>query len=147
MLWSKLQSLKPADFKRRVGVLRATFHKMVREVRRNEKRNKKHPKRRRPPKISLEDQVLLTLMYWREYRTMFHIATDYGLSESTVCRTINKVEDILSKSKAFKLPGKKVLSKSKFSYEVFLVDTTESPIERPKKNSNGITQGKRKSTP
>ena len=25
----------------------------------------------RPPKLSLEDQVLLALQYWREYRTTF----------------------------------------------------------------------------
>jgi hypothetical protein len=27
----------------------------------------------RPPKLSRADQLLLTLMYWREYRTEFHI--------------------------------------------------------------------------
>ncbi|WP_228131249.1 transposase family protein, partial [Acinetobacter baumannii] len=32
----------------------------------------------RPPKLSLEDQDLLCLSYWREYRTLFHVATSYG---------------------------------------------------------------------
>lgn len=40
----------------------------------------------------------MTLMYWREYRTEFHIAQSYGVSESTVCRTIQKVEDVLARS-------------------------------------------------
>ncbi|MGV2828478.1 helix-turn-helix domain-containing protein [Myxosarcina sp. GI1(2024)] len=26
------------------------------------------------PKLSIEDQLLMTLEYWREYRTYFHIA-------------------------------------------------------------------------
>lgn len=38
------------------------------------------------------DQLLLVLEYWREYRTQFHIATSWGLSESAVCRLIQKVE-------------------------------------------------------
>lgn len=63
----------------------------------------------RPPKLSVEDHVLLTLEYWREYRTLFHLATSWVLHESNVCRVIRRVEDILTKSRAFKLPGKKVL--------------------------------------
>lgn len=40
-------------------------------------------------KLSVEDQLLLVLEYWREeYRTQFHIATSWGLSESAVCRLI-----------------------------------------------------------
>ena len=38
----------------------------------------------RPPKLSRADQLLMTLMYWREYRTEFHIAQSYGISESAV---------------------------------------------------------------
>lgn len=146
MQWKKIKHLKSTDFKRRVGVRPTTFRTMVREIKRKEKESRKYPRRRRPPKYSVEDQVLMALMYWREYRTMFHIATDYGISESSVCRIIQKTEDILSKSKKFELPGKKPLKKNKFSYEILIVDATETPIERPKKNKTGIIQGKRKST-
>jgi Helix-turn-helix of DDE superfamily endonuclease len=34
-------------------------------------------------------------MYWREYRTMFHIAESYEVAESTICRTIQEIEDNL----------------------------------------------------
>ena len=37
----------------------------------------------RPGKVSLEDQVLMTLEYWREYRTYFHIGQSWGVTEST----------------------------------------------------------------
>jgi hypothetical protein len=30
----------------------------------------------RPPKLARTDQLLMTLMYWREYRTEFH----FGIS-------------------------------------------------------------------
>jgi hypothetical protein len=32
-------------------------------------------------KLSVENQLLLVLEYWREYRTQFHIGTSWGLSD------------------------------------------------------------------
>ncbi len=92
----------------------------------------------RPPKLSREDQLLMTLMYWREYRTQFHIGQTYDLSESTVCRTINKIENALIQSGQLTLPGKKKLQESDTFIEIILVDATEQAIERPKKNRNHI---------
>ena len=101
----------------------------------------------RPPKLSRGDQLLMTLMYWREYRTEFHIAQSYGVSEATVCRTIRKVEDVLVHSKKFRLPGKKALQPSETVFTVVLVDASEQPVERPKKVRKGITAAKRDATP
>jgi hypothetical protein len=50
-------------------------------------------------------------------------------------RTIRWVEDTLIKEGTFSLPGRKALLKSEVEYEVILIDATESPIERPQKNS------------
>ena len=74
-------------------------------------------------------------MYWREYRTEFHIGITYGVSEATVCRTIQRVENVLMKSGEFRLPGRKVLQPSDTLIEVVLIDATEQPIERLKKSS------------
>jgi len=90
---------------------------------------------------------MMTLMYWREYRTQFHIAKAYGVSESTVCRTIQKVEEALIRCGQFKLPGKKALQPSDTVIEVILVDATEQPIERPKKSNDGTTAARRSDTP
>ncbi len=68
-----------------------------------------------------------------EYRTYFHIGQSWGINESTAYRIIRKVENILSQSRAFSLPGKKQLSASEYAIEVVVVDVTESQIERPKK--------------
>lgn len=81
----------------------------------------------------MEDQLLLTLMYYREYRTQFHIGAAYGISESAVCRTIQRIENILSKVKELQLPGKNVLSGRKQEFSVIVIDATEMPVERPKK--------------
>jgi len=87
----------------------------------------------RPPKLSVEDQVLMTLEYWREYRTFFHLARSWGVHESSVWCTIRRVEDILTKSKAFTLLGKKQLQIADHEIEFIVVDVAETPIERPNK--------------
>ena len=89
----------------------------------------------------------MPLMYWREYRTQFYIAGSYGISEVTVCRTINKVEDALVGSGEFRLLGKKVLQPSDAIIEVVLLDVSEQPIARPKKSKSGTTAAKRNATP
>jgi len=137
MKYETIKQLKETDFKRLTGVQRETFDLMLQVV---EKGLRDFG---RPPKLSRADQLLMTLMYWREYRTEFHIAQSYGISESAVCRTIQKVEDVLVRSGKFRLPGKKVLQPSDTVFEVVLVDVSEQPIERPKKAKNGITAAKR----
>jgi hypothetical protein len=140
MRYEMIQQLKAADFKRRTGVQRETFAMMLEVVEQGLRDFG------RPTKLSRADQVLLTLMYWREYRTEFHIAQSYGLSESTVCRTLHQVENALVRSGKFRLPGKKALPPSDTVFEVLLVDVSEQPIERPKKAQSGITVAKRSTT-
>lgn len=141
MKYETIERLKDSDFKRLTGVQRETFKQMLAVI---EKGLRDFG---RPPKLSRADQLLMTLTYWREYRTEFHIAQSYGVSEATVCRTIRKVEDALVRSKKFRLPGKKTLQASDTVFEVLLVDVSEQPIERPKKAKNGITVAKRSITP
>jgi len=140
MRYETIKHLKDVDFKRLTGVQRESFEKMLAVV------EKSLRDFGRPTKLSRADQLLMTLMYWREYRTEFHIAQSYGLSESTVCRTIQKVENALVRSGKFRLPGKKALQPSDTVFEVVLVDVSEQPIERPKKAKNGITAAKRSGT-
>lgn len=149
MLWNNIKHLSAPSFRRLSGVDFKTFRLMLKAVNADDlkKAKKRGNNRSRPFKLSFEDQILLTLMYYREYRTMFHIAIEYGISEASVCRTISKIENIISKIKQFQLPGKEKLAGSNHSFEVVIVDATESPIERPKKTSTGITQVKRKNTP
>ena len=94
--------------------------------------------------LSMEDRLLMALEYMREYRTYFHIGTSYGISESSCYRNIIWIEGVLVKHPDFRLPGRKALQRSDIEYEVVLIDATETPIERPKKNkSAGILERKR----
>lgn len=145
MSYGQIKDLRPAEFKRYCGVAPETFRRMVELVSNHLARKRR--KTGRPPKLSVEDQVLLTLEYWREYRTFFHLATSWGLHESNVCRIIRRVEDILTKSRAFKLPGKKQLQLADHEIEFVVVDVAETPIERPKKSKKPTTAAKRSATP
>ncbi len=91
MPYTDLQHLAAAEFKRLCGVRRETFNEMV-EVLRPEL--ERQGRRGGQNKLSVEDQLLVTLEYWREYGSQFHIATTWGLHETTVGRTIKKVEDL-----------------------------------------------------
>jgi hypothetical protein len=137
MRYEEIKNRSDKDFKRLTGVEHKTFQLMVDLL------EKELPNFGRPPKLKRADQLLMTLMYWREYRTQFHIAQAYGVSESTVCRTIEKVENALMDSGQFRLPGKKSLQPSDTVFEVIIVDATEQPIERPKKNSVGTTAARK----
>ena len=137
MRYETIKELKETDFKRLTGVKPETFEMMLEIL------EKTLTSFGRPPKLSRADQLLMTLMYLREYRTEFHIAQTYGVSESTVCRTIRKVEDALASSKKLKLPGKKALQPSDTIFEFVVLDASEQPIERPKKGKNGTLAVKR----
>ena len=82
MNYESSKTLNAQKFKRRFGVQRPTFKRMVNGLK---AMLPKQPGPGRPPKLSIENQILVALEYWREYRTYFHIATDHGVSESTVC--------------------------------------------------------------
>jgi hypothetical protein len=145
MSYQQIKDLRPALFKRYCGVKPETFHKMVIIVSLHLVETR--IKAGRPPKLSVEDQVLMTLEYWREYRTFFHLARSWGIHEASVWRTIRRVEDILTTSKAFTLPGKKKLQLADHEIEFIVVDVAETPIERPKKSTKLTTAGRRSDTP
>lgn len=98
----------------------------------------------RPTKLNRPDQLLVALQYWREYRTYFHIAQDWDISEATVCRIIRRVETALMQSGRFRIPGKKHLVQGFQPPDVILIDVTETPIERPKKRQKRYYSGKKK---
>ncbi len=135
------KQLRPQQFKRRFGVLRSTFNHMVNAL---QTQLPSTAGRGRKPKLCLEGQVLVALEYWREYRTYFHIGTDWEVSESTVCRIVHWVEDSLMRSGLFRLPGKKRLVQGFGRPEVVVMDVTETPIERPKRKQRSFYSGKQK---
>ncbi len=132
MFYRDIESLSDAKFKRLTGVKRAVFELVLEVIAASRASTHKHPTRGTPPRLSNADKLM---MYYREYRTMFHTGATYGISESRVCEVIRKFEGILIQDSRFHLTGKKSLIKGGVAVEVVLVDVTERPIERPKKTA------------
>jgi hypothetical protein len=89
----------------------------------------KHKRRGRHAKLSLEDQLFLTLKYNRQYLTQKELSYEFDIGEATTHDTIAWVENTLVKSGKISLPGKKALYGDDQELEVVLVDVTESPVE------------------
>jgi hypothetical protein len=133
MKYDQIEEFSDEQFRRLTGVKRSTFKKMIEIL--TEADQKKKLRGGRKSRLAIEDQLLMALEYIREYRTYFHIATSYGVSESVAYKIVRWVEDTLIKDPVFALPGRKALLKSDMEYEVLLIDASETPIERPKKKS------------
>jgi hypothetical protein len=80
MRYETIKGLKPEEFKRLTGVRSETFEMMLQYLTETIRIFG------RPSKLSLADQLLLTLLYWREYRTLFHLGQDFGVTGSTASR-------------------------------------------------------------
>ena len=143
MNYEQVTELEDEAFKRYCGVRREVFQEML-EVQRVAERAKRKSGR---PGMSLENQLLLTLQYWREYRTLFHIGNDFGVHESTAQRIVCKVERRLHDSGRFRLPPRDRALALGDDLECVLIDATESPIERPKKNSGATTVARKSVIP
>ena len=135
---------KEAVFKRLYGVKPDTFEKMTAIL--QKEYDKMHKLGGSPPKLTVKDKLAATLKYLREYRTMESIGADYGVSKSTICESVQWVENTLAKDKTFKLPDKKVLKETPNTIEYIVIDVTESPIQRPKNGQKEYYSGKKNAT-
>lgn len=141
MKYEQIKDEPPDRFRRLTGIKRITFDAMLNILNQAELLLKSQGGK--PNKLCMGDRLLMTLEYLREYRTYFHISRSYSISESACYRNIRWIEDTLIKDGKFSLPGRKVLVKSDVEYELVLIDATETPIERPKKNRGTFTLAKR----
>lgn len=142
-MFDQLKTINNAALLRLTGINDIIFNKIL-EILKTEEL-KKFKKGGIPNKLSLENRLLMTLEYWREYRTYFHIAKSYGISESTCFRNIKWIENTLIKHPDFQqLDGQKSLLNNNFKDKTVIIDVTESTIQRPKKDKNNIIREKRK---
>lgn len=143
--YEKASKLSSGDFKQLFGVKKETFDTMVDILK--VAYAAKHKQRGRHAKLSLEDQLFLTLKCNRQYLTQKELSYEFDIGEATTHDTIVWVEDVLVKSGKFRLPGKKALYGDDTELEVVLVDVTKSPVERSKKSKKDTIVAKRNVTP
>jgi len=127
MKYKDIKNKKDKQFKRAVGIPRILFELFVGvlETPFKEKQSKGGPK----PKLDLEDILLMTLTYYRDYPTFFSLGNIFELDESNVYRWVKWTEKTLYKQ----LEGVIDISLLDETSEQ-LVDVTECSIQRPKDN-------------
>jgi hypothetical protein len=82
-------------FRRTLGVKPHMFFQMRAVL---EQREVNKTKQGRILVLELDHQLVLTFQFWREYRTRHHLSLDWEVGESTVRRTIERVENAMIKS-------------------------------------------------
>ena len=145
--FEKIQRLEDKDFKLITGVTKEVFDKMLEVLLEDHERT--HAKGGRKG-VPVELRLTIALEYWREYRSMRHMALDYDIPLSTLCDCITWVEDVLSSSEEFKLQDLKERFKpneEEDAIEVVLIDVEEQPIERPKVGQEKSYSGKKNDIP
>jgi len=105
--YEKAMELKNTNFKQLIGVKKETYAEMVEQL--QIAYAEKQKRRVRHTKLTLEDQLFMSLKYWRQKVTQKELAFEFEVGEATVHDTIVWVENTLVKSGKFNLPGKKAL--------------------------------------
>jgi hypothetical protein len=101
----------------------------------------------RKAQLSVLDKLVITLQYWREYRTYRHIAFDYGVGKSTIGESIIWVENTIIASGLCNLKSSRELRDNPAKIKIAVVDVTEQEIERPKKGRKTGIPVRRSDTP
>ena len=136
----RVKDANDEQFRRIVGIKRTTFQAMVELV--DEDYRQVHQRRGRRSKLDPEAKVLITLDYLRNYGTFLELSFKYGVSETTARTIVERVENVLVRSGKFSLPNRNELRNAPERPMTFLIDATDTIIQRPKKNSD--TPSKRK---
>jgi hypothetical protein len=94
MKYENIKNHKEEAFKQVTGVSPGTFDAMLEVIKAAyEETHKKHNGRHR--KLSREDMLLMTLEYYKEYRTLECLGASYGIRKPNVSKTIRWVEEAL----------------------------------------------------
>jgi len=135
---------RPAEFTRLVGVNFGTFQIILAKLQREITRYKEQkPMRTRGLKSSvpIADQLLLTLLYLRQYHTFLQLGEMFSISESYAQKRYTFISQRLMKT--LDLPNDKDLTAENLK---LIADVTEQEIERPVSKQKSYYSGKKSGT-
>jgi len=126
--------VRPYIFLRITGMSPAKFNTIIKQLYPIWK--KKHLKKKkidgRPYGIiNLENQLLCLLIYYRTYTTQIFIGFWFRVNDATVCRSIKRLEPLLSK--VVSIEKRKKLTE--YDLETLLLDATEQRTQGTGKNN------------
>lgn len=138
MDFENLKNLKNDKFYRYFGIKRFHFNEMLEKLIEIEKLEKN---KGRKNKLSVEERLMMTLIYWKEYYTFFQMSIKCKMSPSSCFRNITWVENKLINHRDYQFLKERYKSKNdkkqenSNEFQFYLIDSTEIEIERPiKKN-------------
>ena len=142
-LYKKYETKKAAEFTRLVGVSYGTFQIILERLKlaiHQHQEIKPMGRRGRKSSLSLADQLLLTLIYLRQYHTFLSLGELFGISESYAHKRYTFIVQRLLK--ALDLPNDKSLTVANLT---LAMDVSEQPLERPLSNQKAYYSGKKNS--
>jgi hypothetical protein len=140
-VFEKYKLKRPAEFTRLVGVSYGTFQIILTKLETEITRFKQQkPMRQRGLKSSLTiaDQLLLTLLYLRQYQTFLQLGEMFSISESYAHKRYTFISKRLMK--ALDLPNDRDLTAENLK---LVADVTEQEIERPQSQQKSYYSGKK----
>jgi hypothetical protein len=142
---------QPATFRRLTGLTPDAFRALLGQVERAwleaQRRRRERPGRRRKPgagrkhALSVADQLLVLLIYYRTYVSHAFLGFLFGIDDATSCRTVRRLEPLLAG--IFRIPERKAELREDEVKELFF-DATERPTRRPKRKQRRSYSGKKK---
>lgn len=133
----------PEDFLRDAGISLDNFMHLIGKIqdfKTQEKEENSFRYRGQSPSISIEDRLLLTLRYLRDYPTFFQLGKQFGISESYTNKIYHHILSIMIRVLRFKSRKDLCLK----NLQTIVIDVSEQPIERPVKNQRNYYSGKKK---
>lgn len=144
--FDKYKQKPPAVFTRMVGVNYGTFSIILDKLQvtfieyQNELLIRKRGKR---CSLTLADQLLLTMLYLRNYDTLLNIGFQFGISESYAQKRYTFTKMLLLR--CLNLPDEESLKDAIQGHKV-AIDVTEQAIERPLQDQEDYYSGKKSYT-
>lgn len=141
----KYKLKRPAEFTRLVGVNYGTFQIILEKLENEIIRYKQlKPMRQRGLKgsVPIADQLLLTLIYLRQYHTFLQLGEMFSISESYAQKRYTFISQRLMK--ALDLPNDKSLTAESLK---IVADVTEQELERPLNKQKSYYSGKKSDIP
>jgi ribosomal protein S15P/S13E len=130
-------------FARMSGLKESQFAILVKKVLHQIEEHKQvHPlsSRGKKPMMSIENKLLVMLMYYRNYHTCLTISELFGISEGYANKTVHRMSKWVVK--ALPLGSKRRVGSEEI--KAVLIDASEQKIERPQKKQRQYYSGKKK---
>jgi len=142
MLTVEKLSRRPETFRRLTGVEVSHFYEIAEKIRPlwEERRDNFEEGGRKHSLQGHENHLLAMLLYYRCYVTYEFISYFFNCHETTVIRSVKRIEEI--SVRVVHIEKKREITLEDAEY--LIIDATEQPVQRPKKGQKKYYSGKKK---